>query len=38
VLGFPDLKKWFDKKDHKGELKKHDLKGKGKASDSPKMN
>jgi len=38
VLGFPDLKKWLDKKDREGELKKCDLKGKRKAPDSPKKN
>ena len=38
MLGFPDLKKWLDKKDREEELKKRDLKGKRKAPDSPKKN
>lgn len=38
VLGFPDLKKWLDKKDREGELKRRDVKGKRKAPDSPKKN
>jgi len=38
VLGFPDLKKWLDKKDCEGELKKCDLEGERKAPDSPKKN
>jgi len=36
ALGFPDLKKWLDKKDQDGEMKNDDLKGKGKAPESPK--
>ena len=32
------MKKWLDKKDHEGESKRHDVKGKRKASDSPKKN
>ena len=38
MLGFPDLKKWLDKKDREGELKRRDVKGKRKAPDSPKKN
>ena len=36
TLGFPDLKKWLDKKDREAEVKKRDRKGKRKAPDSPK--
>ena len=35
-MGFPDLKKWLEKKDREAEVKKHDWKGKRKAPDSPK--
>lgn len=36
ALGFPDLKKWLNKKDRDGEMNNDDLKGKGKAPESPK--
>ena len=36
TLGFPDLKKWLEKKDREAEVKKRDRKGKRKAPDSPK--
>ena len=38
VLGFPDLKKWLDKRDCEGELKRHDVKWKRQGPDSPKKN